>query len=364
MSTGGKIGAVNVPIERIHVEVTNRCNFSCEFCPDSRMTRERGFMDPGLLEGILDEVAGTGLARTVHFHVMGEPLMYPGLVDAIRYASTRGLKTSITTNGSLLTDELLEALIEAGLTSITLSLQTPDEKTFRFRGAKGVEYGEYSERVRAVARRVMSGAELELSICFLSSPLRRLIFPVMPDVSIADTSKDLKGYLQKWAGYILEGTGFESNLEGVRKRLKRVGSFKENSVEICPNVTFKTRIMGDWAVHSLNSGVKARVGFCPGISENIGILWNGDVVFCCVDYDGRTVVGNVKETSIEECIGGELMQKAVKGFARLQVVNPHCQRCMGDKNHLNAIVRQIGSIVYFKGWRKIFSKTDTREVRS
>ena len=86
MSTRSKIGVVGLPIDRSHVEVTNRCNFSCEFCPDSGMKRERGFMDHAMFEGNLDEVAKKRLASTVHFHVMGEPLIYSGIVDAIGYA--------------------------------------------------------------------------------------------------------------------------------------------------------------------------------------------------------------------------------------------------------------------------------------
>jgi hypothetical protein len=53
------------------------------------------------------------------------------------------------------------------------------------------------------------------------------------------------------------------------------------------------------------------------------------------------------------------MQGAVKGFDKLRIVHPHCQRCLGDKNRLHTLVRQVGSIVYFKGVKKFFGKKET-----
>ncbi|MFQ5901090.1 MAG: radical SAM protein, partial [Thermodesulfobacteriota bacterium] len=234
MSGGNKIGVISLPINRLHIEVTNHCNFSCEFCPDFRMERKRGFMDPEILKGILNEVAEEGVARLVLFHVMGEPLLYSGLPEAINYAADKAIKTCVTTNGSLLTDRLLDDMIKAGVSRIILSLQTPDEESFRLRGAKGVSFDEYSERVRTIARRVMNAKDVKLTLSFMSSPLRRLIFPVMPEISIADTARDLRWHLMRWSEYILKGTGFENNLEKIHKRLKWIGSFRENSIALCP----------------------------------------------------------------------------------------------------------------------------------
>jgi len=93
MRTSSEIGRIKLPIQRIHLEVTSHCNFACEFCPDSKMERGRGFMDFDLLRRILDEVEHKGIASTVLFHLMGEPLLYPQLVDGVAYASRLGLET-------------------------------------------------------------------------------------------------------------------------------------------------------------------------------------------------------------------------------------------------------------------------------
>ncbi len=358
MRTPSEIGRIKLPIQRLHLEVTSHCNFACEFCPDSKMERGRGFMDFALLRRILDETAEKGLASTVLFHLMGEPLLYPQLFDAVAYASNKGLETIVTTNGALLTEEVLDDLRAAGLTKIILSLQTPDEKSFEMRGAKGLEFTTYSEQVRGIARKVMREGGISLELSFLSSPLRKLILPVMADVSIADTTGSLRKFLSVWADNVLKGTEFEGELVGLRRRLRRVRSFKQNTVQLTPDLTFTTRVMGDWSEHSIDKGVRARVGYCPGIRENFGVLWNGDIVFCCVDYEGRTSVGNIKDMTLEDALAGPAMQGAIAAFDKLRIVHPHCQRCIGDKNHLNTLVRQVGSIVYFKGVKKFFKKKE------
>ena len=105
--------------------------------PDSKMKRQRGMMPIGTARAILDEVGRTKIAKTVLFHVMGEPTLHPQLVDIIAYASVKGIETCLTTNGSRLDVAMLKELVGAGVTRIIISLQTPDEKTFVLRGTKG-----------------------------------------------------------------------------------------------------------------------------------------------------------------------------------------------------------------------------------
>jgi MoaA/NifB/PqqE/SkfB family radical SAM enzyme len=286
---------------------------------------------------------------------MGEPLLYPQLAEAVAYTSEKGLKSCVTTNGALLTEDKLDDLVKAGLSRLILSLQTPDERTFEFRGAGDLSFDEYKERVMRAARKVMNSGGTHLTLSFLSSPLRRLLIPIMPELQVADKSRDLRGFLRPWAVELLTGSAYEDNLPMVLKRVKRVGSFKNNGFDLTPDVRFETRIMGDWAVHAENSNVKAKFGFCPGIRENFGILWDGRFVYCCVDYDGKTSSADINDVSIEQALGSEDVQRTIRGFDSFKVVHPHCQSCLGDKNYLKSAVRQIGSIVYFKCFRNILS---------
>jgi MoaA/NifB/PqqE/SkfB family radical SAM enzyme len=347
------IGVIKLPISRLHMELTNICDFSCGFCPDSKMKRQRGMMSFETAKSIIDDISRIRLVRLLLFHVMGEPVLHPNLVDIARYADAKNVDVCITTNGSRMREDLLNALIKANIKRIIVSLQTPDKSTFSMRGVRGLSFEEYAEHITSMAKTfIHKRGRTELTINFLSSPLRKLIIPVAKEFNIADTSKKLREYLKVWAERILKGTSIENRLPKVLKQINRVRSFKENKVVITDKLSFHTRIVGDWAIHFDNKIVEARFGYCRGIQENFGILWNGDYIFCCADYDGKTSTHNYRDVSIQDYLNKEVVQKVVSEFRKFRVFHPHCRRCLGDKNILNALVKQIGSIVYFKWVKK------------
>ena len=51
--TLSRVGVIELPVLRLHVELTNQCNFSCEFCPDRSMRRPRGSMPLSMVERLL-----------------------------------------------------------------------------------------------------------------------------------------------------------------------------------------------------------------------------------------------------------------------------------------------------------------------
>lgn len=345
-------GVIQLPVNRLHMELTNICDFSCEFCPDSRMKRQRGMMSFEMAKSIIDDISRIRIVRLLLFHVMGEPALHPNLVDIAEYAHAKNVDVCITTNASRMRGDLLNALIKANVKRIIVSLQTPDASTFSMRDARGLSFDEYAEQITSIARTfIQKDGTTELTINFLSSPLRKLLIPVAKEFSIADTSKKLRGYLKVWAERILKGATIEGRLPHVLKQINRVRSFKENKVMITDKLSFHTRIVGDWATHFDNKIVEARFGYCRGLQENFGILWNGDYTFCCADYEGRTSTHNYQDTPIQDYLSKEVVQTVVKGFKRYRVLHPHCRQCLGDKNILNALVKQIGSIIYFK-WIK------------
>jgi hypothetical protein len=348
------IGCIKLPVNRLHIELTNICNFSCEFCPDSKMKRQRGMMPVETARAILDEVSRDKIVKTVLFHVMGEPTLHPHLVDIAAYANSKGIKTCLTTNGSRLDAPLLRELVRAGVSRIIISLQTPDEKTFALRGARGLTFDDYSERIFVIARQFLDDkGETMLTISFLSSPLRRLIIPIYPEVSIADTTFDLRKHLGAWADRLVEGTGIENRRADIVKQIQKIHSFRENMIRLSERLSLQTRIMGDWSIHFDRKNVNAVFGYCPGLQDNFGILWNGDYTFCCTDFDAGTSIGNFGKMPIRAYLAITEVQQTVQGFNRFRVLHPYCKQCLGDRNILNALVKQIGSICYFKFFRNL-----------
>jgi len=352
--SSARIGAIEVPVRRLHIELTNRCNFACEFCPDGRMRRPRGTMAFPLVERVLAEAGRDGLAREAHFHVMGDPLLYPDLADAVGAAHRHGMEAWVTTNGSLLTSQALARLRDRGLSHLTISLQTPDAATFALRGAHQLDFEEYRRRLAEAVRAFLSlDGTMRLTVCFLVNPLRRFRAPHAPTMRVPESGPELRGHMKRWIEWIFAGTARAAEIPNIIAKTRRAGVLREAHIPLTSRLAFQVRVLGNWGEHFDGPVVGARVGYCPGISENLGILWNGDYVICCTDYDGATTLANAAEVSLRGYLSLPSVQAIADGFRRYRVVHPHCRRCLGDRQFATALFRQTGSIVYFKLYRRL-----------
>ena len=93
---------------RIYIEITNRCNLSCDFCPGTR--RPPRTMTPAEFRALAQKLRGeTGY---LYLHVLGEPLLHPQLPELLAIAGELGFRVCLVTNGTLLSrqrDALLGA---------------------------------------------------------------------------------------------------------------------------------------------------------------------------------------------------------------------------------------------------------------
>ncbi len=321
-------------------------------------------MSLDLAKSILDEVSRTRIVNLVLFHVMGEPTLHPHLVEMAEYAHGRKVDVCLTTNASRLSEDMLAALCRVGVKHIIISLQTPDHHSFAMRGAKDLSFDEYAQRITSLVRFFLTQpkeTETAISIDFLTSPLRRLVIPLMEELSIIDTTRKLRQHLAAWARRTLEGTPFDHCLPDTLQQIQRATVFRENRIAVAPRLALHTRIVGDWANHFQKPILKAGVGYCPGLQENFGILWNGDFVFCCTDFDGSTSTANVQAMSIIDYLHTDVVQRTVAGFQSFRMLHPHCRLCMGDSSHLKSVGKQVGSILYFKYFRNMSLGSNRRK---
>ncbi len=128
-----RYGHVEIPVQRVHIELTNACDFDCAFCPKSVMKRRFSHMDTGLAKDIIAEIAREGISEKVTFHVMGEPTLHRDFFDILDYARGQNVKVGLTTNGRGLGGKVGERLLEHELQQIDISLQTPDPASFTLR---------------------------------------------------------------------------------------------------------------------------------------------------------------------------------------------------------------------------------------
>jgi GTP 3',8-cyclase len=124
------------PLRDLRISVTDRCNFRCVYCmPAEVFGRDYRFLDRKELL-TFEEI--TRLARAFVAHGVekiritgGEPLVRRDLERLIaQLAEIDGLDLTLTTNGSLLPQKA-QALADAGLKRVTVSLDSLDDATFR-----------------------------------------------------------------------------------------------------------------------------------------------------------------------------------------------------------------------------------------
>ncbi len=108
------------------------CNFRCNYCIHSLEPSQRGFiakkkyLDFELYKKCVDDISQfPQKIKMLRFGATGEPLLHTQISEMIKYASEKKVADSIdiVTNGSLLTKELSERLINSGLSRLRVSIQ-------------------------------------------------------------------------------------------------------------------------------------------------------------------------------------------------------------------------------------------------
>lgn len=131
----------------VDIELTNRCNAKCHFCPRDQTPHE-GLMSPEVFDQSLEraieyrDVARDLLDASVRISLcgLGEPLLNKHAPDCVRKVREAGFDVAISSNGSLLDERRGRALLDAGLQKILINVgdegdeyesvyQLPFEKT-------------------------------------------------------------------------------------------------------------------------------------------------------------------------------------------------------------------------------------------
>ena len=232
----------------IYVEPTNRCNLSCIFCPQSLedyedRTGTRQDMPLDTFYRLMVEIRELHI-KSLKLYFFGEPFLHPQIAQMLPLATAACERVEVTTNGHAMTTKNSQALLDAGVHYLRVSL--------------------YPERVNLVRRNVDKLMEM-----------RRDQGKLLPIVAVkVFTAAEKAG-----ADLLYEGIVDEVILEG----LHTIGSeFVQISTQ--PHDDRKA---------------------CPYPFYNLVVKSNGDVVPCCVAWEDSLVVGNVRTQSLLEIWRGE-----------------------------------------------------------
>jgi MoaA/NifB/PqqE/SkfB family radical SAM enzyme len=248
----------------IDIELTNRCNASCIFCPRDK-TPEQGFMEFETFRKAIDRAIDDYYPPVVHLCGLGEPLLHPEVIKFVDYLTDKKIFSRITTNASLLSPELSKKLLKAGLNELRVSVSGINEN---YNNIHKLDFSTVSNNLKIFLKLSRNKCKVVLSMtkCDL----------------ITGDIESLKDYWREFG--INELIVFDC--------INRAGSLPMDYYFL------KNDKYVQEAKELLNKQDVFPYCVAPFVFYFIG--WNGNYYLCCNDFTKKIPLGNVYTHSIEE----------------------------------------------------------------
>ncbi len=285
-----------------NIELTNRCPFKCVMCArTNNMTRDTGLMEFSLFKKIIDDLVTVNpkfVARRkdLSLHGFGESLVHPEFDKFISYGVSKGLFIGLSMNPLMMTERVRRRIIEAAPSKLLISLDGHDDESFeKVRGIKNAYEKSKENLLLFLELNKETGRKIEIELHMIGFPLNN------------DSYEKMKDY---W-----------SNLDGI---------------DIFTHRDFSTF---DGNAEDVNALVNRDVASEPPVTERkvtcrkpwwrMTIAWDGTVTPCCLDYDNKLVLGDIKEQTLTEIWNNARMKEMRREFLSGNVTNPLCKNCDG-----------------------------------
>ena len=254
----------------------------------------------------------------------GEPLLNANFISMLELARERDLRVSVITNGSLLSPDIVEALLRLEVSSIHCSLESAEPNLFREirggkfeklktgltllvreRNARGLAFPQIGLAV-TVLKKTMSAMAgivefyqaLGLDAGIFIQPLQKM--PSYTSIYDEEMKRQLLSHedLMAYHETIYDIEGWQA----VVKNKKNVSSFYRN----------------------LGKSVRGGETGCPWLLHGTFISYTGNVMPCCTVKSSDFSLGNVGDTPLEALDGARTaMNQQLVGGA----IPTACERC-------------------------------------
>jgi sulfatase maturation enzyme AslB (radical SAM superfamily) len=288
--TGGLDGGAPLLPIRINVEIDGRCNLACSICPYKPSVRRNVYMPLETVARLLEQIKEFGSVvpidtSTTYLHVAGEPLLHPQLPEVIRAFNKAGIVPALSTNGVLLTPEVVDSLTDVQLWWLLICVDTLDKELYsRIRVG-----GSFETVIANIDYALAAGLSVPISV--------QLLVNCKGQTSTADD------YRQRWGDIVQV---FEK-----------------------PIYLFAQQVTSDLL---LARQADSAAGFVVGdrcTRADINVLADGQVVFCCNDLTALQPVGNIYQHSLVEMWNSSRWKEIRARMGRGDYSGlPLCQQCL------------------------------------
>jgi MoaA/NifB/PqqE/SkfB family radical SAM enzyme len=113
------------------IEPTNHCNLKCPECPSGlgELTRPLGLLSVDDFKKMIDQISDTGFYVQLFFQ--GEPYINKNLPEMIRYAQSKNIYVSISTNGHFVSEKTVYNIVENAPDKLIFSMDGLNEESYQ-----------------------------------------------------------------------------------------------------------------------------------------------------------------------------------------------------------------------------------------
>lgn len=276
----------------LQIEPSSRCNLKCGLCPTGRglLGRLQGDLALDTFKKAIDELEKS--IAYLSLYNLGEPLLNSRVFEMIAYARSKNIFVRLSTNGELLNKENREKLLRSGLNELLVSLDCV--RADQYKAYKGVDgFDRVVGHVRSLVRE--RGGETWPFVTLQLLAMKKVEDDIVGFRRLVKSLKVDRGMVKKLR-INLPGIPFNKDLLPANTRYVR--AFYKNNY-------------------------KRKYCFRPFFSTTI--LWDGSIVPCCFDMQGRNILGNINDNTFEHWWHGPryagFRSNAVEHIDRIAICN-------------------------------------------
>ncbi len=311
--------------------VTRRCNLHCIHCYSE--SQDKGYSgefdhEEGL--SLIDSLAEYGVP--VLLFSGGEPLMRPDLMQLATYAARKGLRTVLSTNGTLISLSTANDLKKAGFSYIGISLDGMGETNDKFRGKTGA-FGEALQGIKNCRQ-----AGLRVGVRFTITNYNYQSVPGIFDLLVSEDIPRVCFYHLVYSG---RGTKIMEHDLGHEKTRELISYVFEKTLELHKKGNTKDIL----TVDNHTDGVFLYMSLLKEHSDRAEVAYNllktnggnrSGIAFGCISNTGEVYAdqfwrhhsfGNVRERKFAE-IWEDTSDPLMKGLKnRRPLIHGRCAAC-------------------------------------
>lgn len=283
---------------RVLIDPCDICNFRCDFCFQSKENFVGTKMTPQIFDTIVKQLKEfESPINVVHMYGLGEPLINEHLPEYVSKLKENNVakEVAITTNGSLLKEELSKELIDAGLDRLSISLNGISNEHFKNIVGVNVNFdGMYEQIKYFYSIRKQCHLHVKINGDYFSEKDKEKFVYLFKDCT---DSINIDHVVNVWPG-----------------------------LEVTDN---NAQRMYDYDLENLKTEQSGRKAVCPLMFYELLVHSDGSVSPCAVDYNYKKEnLGNISSQTLKNIWRGEqlleIRKQALKGE---KIAYSICQNC-------------------------------------